>query len=190
MKTISKLTIAMGVLLTTLSCDGIVGISRGASLRVYTPGGQTQVGWGEPSEPLILVNGRDDPQGLAGLRVEVDDRVFTAEDLPSDRFGVPESGTIHVDVRLMQDGVIVAEGRVSWALESDIEWEIELDRAPYPINAGVSDENLHEPSPPCAWFWCHRVWRFEISEDARNYDGEALWMSLWRVEPGKCVDIC
>ena len=43
---------------------------------------------------------------------------------------------------------------------------------------------------PCTWFNCEKVWRFEIEEHAMNYEGEVLWVTLWRVIPGVCVDLC
>jgi len=43
---------------------------------------------------------------------------------------------------------------------------------------------------PCSWFCCHDTWRFDIAEDAVNYEGESLWLTVWRVHPGECADVC
>ena len=190
MKTMRALAAGAVIVLTTMSCDTITGIFRDASLQVTVPGGQRQIGWGEPEAPRILIDGVDDPKGLAGLEVRVGDRVFTAPDLPSSRFDVPGSGRLNFDVRLRQDGGIVAEGQGSWTLEPDVEWEIEIERGPYPLGSVTDMRDIHKPNPPCGWFWCHGIWRFEIREAALNYDGEALWVTLWRVHPDECADVC
>ena len=99
--------------------------------------------------------------------------MLTAKDLPSARFGVPESGTIQVAVRLRRDGRVVAEGRATWDLEADVEWWAEVRRAPYPLGA-VAD-NITGPNPiSCNWFWCHSVWRFEIDMDSYRVEKRAI----------------
>ena len=60
----------------------------------------------------------------------------------------------------------------------------------YPLNAAVPREHLNEARPPCFWWWCQGVWRFDISEDALNYPDEALWLTLWAVDPTSCQDLC
>ena len=162
------------------ACGSLLGVFRDASLAVTVGTSRS--------------NGLDDPSGLAGLEVEtggrgVERRVFTAEDLPSAPFKVPESGVIEIDVRLRLEGRIVSQGRARWDLEPDVEWEAEIERATFPLNALV--ENVTGPNPiRCAWFWCHEVWRFEIDADARNYEDEALWLTIWRVHPDECADVC
>lgn len=173
--------------LSVASCDAIAGVFGSASLQVTVPTGQTQVG------SRVFVNGLDDPKGLAGFEVEVsgqgmDRQVFTAGELPSHRFGVPDSGTINVNLRLRQDGVVVAEGRATWTLKPDVEWSAKVDRTWLP--SGMPD-NFTGPNPiGCAWFWCHSVWRFEIQPAARNYEDEALWLTVSDYAPGECADVC
>ncbi|WP_425152556.1 hypothetical protein [Candidatus Palauibacter sp.] len=182
---------ALAVALATAACGTILGVFRDASLEVTVPSGERQVRWKD--QRLALVNGLDDPKGLAGLEVEVggrgvDRRVLTAQDLPSAPFEVPESGVIEIDVRLRLDGRAVSQGRASWDLEPDVEWKADILRAPFP---GSPADNITGPNPiECRWWlWC-AVWRFEIDADARNYEDEALWLTIWRVHPGECVDVC
>ena len=163
---------ALALLLS--SCDVITGVFRGASLQVTAYG---DIG---------------DPKGLVGLEVQVDNRVFTAADLPSERFEVAEHGTINFAVALRQEGIVAFEGHGSWALEPDVEWELEVERAVYPSGAppGHPPRNLHSPNPDCYWFWCSKVWRWELKEEMLNDEDEALWVTLWRVHPNECVDVC
>ncbi len=182
---------ALAIALSTVACSTILGVFRGASLEV-TVSGLTRTQW--KAQLLVLSNGLDDPNGLAGLEVEVggrgvDRRVFTAGSLPSARFEVPESGAIEIDVRLRRGGRVVAEGLAIWDLEADVEWTTRVMRAPYP--AGALPDNITGPNPiKCNWFWCHSVWRFEINADARNYEDEALWLWVSRVHPDECQDLC
>ena len=146
-------------------------------------------------EWVTLYNSRADPNGLAGLEVHVTgigrSRIFTATDLPSDPFDVPESGTAHVLVRLKRDGEVVAEGIAEWPLAPDVEWEIEVERSPYPIATGIDFDYATQPNPVgCTWFWCREIWRFEIQEDARNYEAERLWVTIWVSTPGLCTGLC
>ena len=189
-RTIAILALAIAV----TSCNSILGVFRSASLAVTGPGGASTIEW-PPGQQQTLINSMSDPSGLAGLEVEVriggDTMKFTAADLPSDRFDVPESGTVSVELRLRQDDVVVAEGTASWHLEADVEWRAAVDRTPYPISALVDDDFATSPNPvPCYWWWCHDTWRFDIAEDAVNYTGESLWLTVWRVHPGECADVC
>lgn len=164
------------------ACGSLLGVSRDASLAVTVGTGRS--------------NGLDDPNGLASLEVEVEtggrgvgQRVFTAEDLPSAPFEVPESGAIEIGLRLRLEGRVVSMGRARWDLEPDVEWEAEIARDSFPLNALV--ENVTGPNPiRCAWFWCYEVWRFEIDAAARNYEDEALWLTIWRFHPDECADVC
>ena len=105
-----------------------------------------------------------------------------------------DSGPIdccQVELRLRQDGVVVAEGTASWTLEGDVEWTAEVDRTPYPDAAFVNEFFADHANPvPCYWFWCHDTWRFDIAEHAVNYEGESLWLTVWWVHPGECADVC
>ena len=164
----------LALLFLLASCDSITGVFRSASLEVTADG---EIG---------------NPKGLAGLEIRVDNRVFTAADLPSPRFEVAERGTMHFTVTLRQEGIVAAEGSGSWALEPDVEWELEVERAIYPSGAppGHPPTNLHTPNPDCYWFWCSKVWRWELKEGLLNQEDEALWITLWRVHPDECVDVC
>ncbi len=162
----------VGLALSATSCNAILGIFRGASLAVTSWGG-----------------------GLAGLEVTVqsggDTWEFTAADLSTDPFGVPESGTISVELRLRQDGAVVAEGTASWALEGDVEWTADVQRTPHPSGASVDEDFADHPNPvPCWWWWCYDAWRFDIAEDAVSEEGESLWLVVWRVHPDECQDVC
>ena len=160
----------VGLALSATSCNAVLGISRSASLAVTSTG-----------------------EGLAGLEVTVqsggDTWEFTAADLSTDPFEVPESGTISVELRLRQGGVAVAEGTASWSLEGDVEWTAEVDRTPNP--GFVGELFADHPNPvPCYWWWCYDTWRFDIAEDAVGEEGESLWLIVWRVHPDECVDVC
>lgn len=146
-------------------------------------------------EWVTLHNSLSDPNGLAGIEVHLNgigrSRSFTAADLPSDPFDVPESGTAQVLVRLTRDGDVVAEGAARFPLAPDVEWEIEVERSPYPIAAGIDFDYATQPNPVgCTWFWCREVWRFDIREDARNYEAERLWLTIWASTPGECTGSC
>ena len=93
----------LALLFLLASCDSITGVFRSASLEVTAYG---EIG---------------NPKGLAGLEIQVGNRVFTAADLPSPRFEVAERGTMHFTVTLRQEGIVAVEGSGSWALEPDVE---------------------------------------------------------------------
>lgn len=146
-------------------------------------------------EQLTLNNSLVDPAGLAGVEVRVrtgeESRTFDAADMPTGRFDVPETGPAQVEVRLISDGEVVAEGVAEWSLAPNVEWTVELERSPYPIWAGVERDVTTTPNPhACTWFTCHEVWRFEIDEDAANYAGERLWLTVLRYVPGECTGSC
>ena len=112
-----------------------------------------------------------------------------AEDLPSERFEVAELGTIHFAATLRQEGIVAAEGRGSWALEPDVEWELEVERAIYPSGAppGHPPMNLRTPNPDCYWFWCPRSGdgnskrNFSTTRTRRSgsRSGESIPTSAW-----------
>ncbi len=54
----------------------------------------------------------------------------------------------------------------------------------------IDDTERNGLDPRCSWFWCWRVWRVDIDEDARNYEDEVLWLVLWKFDANECVDIC
>lgn len=83
---------------------------------------------------------------------------------------------------LAQHGEIVAHGVVEWDLEPKYRWTIEIERAPYPTSPIFFDDaDFSRPFVPCHdWRFCRGSYRIDdISEDAANYPGEALWLSLW-----------
>jgi len=130
-------------------------------------------------------NSLEDRQGLAGLEVTLTgsvDRTFTAEDLPIRPFGIAARGSIAADVSLIVDRAVIAEGRASWALRPNTRWLLRFYRgvpnpAPYiPPAPGYSPNH-------CDWPGCEGYWRFEISEDHRGSEGEALWVVVFGYEP-------
>ena len=135
------------------------------------------------------------PNELAGLRIVLDGAVsdsFVASDLPVAPFGVPGSGTVHISVSLSQGSRVVAQREAEWELRPDADrWELEVVRSDIPLGAVVDPEEIKRKTqnPECYWFWCHRVWRVEIDEDARNFEDEVLWLILWMYD-GECADLC
>ena len=150
-------------------------------LEVRVEHGGTR-GWAlAPGGVATLNNLLTDQAGLAGIEIEVlgtgQEVALTASDLgdgTSRRFGgVPDSGPATVVTRLRQDGELVAEGSGEWMLEPDTDgWEIAISRAPYAWSV-VDVEN-----PSCRFSWCRGLWKFPIREDAANYPGEALWVTV------------
>ena len=154
--------------------------------------------WWPPGQDTVrvqIVNGLDDPKGLAGLELSIGGalpkKLYTATDLAgeSPRFVVSDAGIATVTARLVQDGRVVAEGTEEWTLESEVEWTLDVTRAPWPTNE-ASGSLLDLENPECSWFWCHRNWRFPILEEAANYELEGLWVTLYRVHPDECADLC
>ena len=192
------LTIA-GVLVAT-SCNSDTFVEdTGAELTFQVGGGGTR-GLGE--DVLTLNNALDDSAGLGGLTIEVhgigERRTFSAADFdPVERespsIAVPDYATIFIEARLTREGGdVVSEGMATWPLRgSGYNWAITISRAPHP-SAVLSDEmdlvNPPEPPWPCVWDWCYGVWRFEIREDARNYESEAFWLSVYRPPRGSICD--
>lgn len=175
------------------ACTNMTEESGGACLKVTVPLGFRTISL--EGDRLTLHNSIADPVGLAGLEVVVrwdaDTVTLSADHLPSGCFAVPESGPVFVDVKLSQAGGLVSEGTASWELLPNSEWEVEVDRAPLPMDAGIDLYWPDEPNPKaCSWFWCYGVWEFKIRSDARNYKEEALWLTIWRVVPGECADVC
>jgi len=148
---------------------------------------------GQDSAFVQIVAGLDDPRGLAGLELRIagdlPTRTFAATDFMGQEplFVIPGVGTGVITVRLVQDGQVVAEGIREWALESEAEWDLFVSRAPWPASE-VGPIDLENPQ--CGWFWCHENWRFPIVAEAANYEGEALWVTLYRAHPDECLDDC
>ena len=152
-------------------------------------------------DTVVVNNSLDDEAGLAGLEVEITDVAdglvrttrFDASDLEEgvSPYDVPESGTAYALLRLTQHGRAVAIGVAEWPLRPAIQWEVEIERSPQPYGAAIPRwADLNQAQVPCAYWWCQGVWRFDISEDAANSPSEALWITLWAVDPTSCADLC
>lgn len=138
-------------------------------------------------ETPIVRDQLSDPAGLAGLEVEVhvpgkSPVMLTASDFGANgTYGpvdLPDAGLASVFVTLHQSGEVVAEGHVTWRLERRIErWHVRIDRSPPPPDTARDDEAIH--GFDCVVPWCRQLVRIEIDEAARNYSGEALWLTVW-----------
>ena len=167
-----------------------------ATLLISVDTGGYKAQWPIGDSTRVTVNtSLDDPKGLAGLQVtiggQIAGREFTALDFVDQsepRFTVPDAGVATIATRLVQDGRVVAEGYQSWPLEPDVEWKLRVTRAPYPPSEALNGIDLENPR--CQWFWCFRNWRFPIAGEAANYEDEALWLTLYRVHPDECLDLC
>ena len=147
---------------------------------------------------VLTRQGFDDPRGFAGLEIIIDGdnmsrRTYTASYFASIgevKFRVPGAGFATVTARIVQDGRTVADISESWGLGSKIQWDLLVDRARFPPSEGFPGSGFDPDNPECGWFWCHEVWKAPIAEDAANYEGEALWVTLYRHHPDECVDVC
>ena len=188
MRPIRTLQIAAILVATSCSQDAtlVIEVDHSHPYWVTWPPDQDSV-------RVQVVNGLDDPKGLAGLELRIagalPTRTFTAADFAGEAplFIVPDAGMAVVTVRLVQDGQVVAEGTEEWSLESEVEWTLSVGRAPYSRDNGMSRDL---ENPECFWFWCHENWRFPVVEEAANYKDEALWVTLFRVHPDECQDDC
>jgi len=198
---LGKATLLAAMCVAVHSCSNPFE-TQDATLLVEVDSRERRFHWrpdGNDTE-VTLVNSLDDPRGFAGLELEIGGvgtpLTFTASDFAEGvlEFRAPDSGYATFSVRLRQDAGVVAEGSGRWVLEPKVEWRLELSRAPLPpgqvYGIRMDDLKKNNKNPPCGWFWCHRNWRFPIADDAANYRYEALWLSLWRVHPDECVDLC
>ena len=193
-----KATVALLVLAVFSSCS--ISESDSASLEVQVREGiYGGIPWpGRPGEFLTIDNSLYDVTDMAGIESEITGVgigiAFDAEDFKAapPPFGVPDSGWISIITQLSQDGEIVAQGVSRWRLEPEVRWRAEYERRPHPLDSGplVGDRGGPDEGQICGANWCHSVWRFAIREDARNYEAEALWLTLWRVHPDECLDVC
>ncbi len=193
-----KATVAFLVLAVFPSCS--IGESDSASLEVQVRQGTSSgVLWpGRLGQFLTIDNSLYDPADMAGIEAEITGIgqrvVFDAEDFKAGipPFGVPDSGWMNIVTHLRQDGEIVAQGVSRWRLEPKVRWRAEYERRPDPSDSGplVRPRGGPDEGQICGVTWCYSAWRFEIREDARNYDVEALWLTLWRVHPDECLDVC
>ncbi|MDE0358992.1 MAG: hypothetical protein OXN92_14835 [Gammaproteobacteria bacterium] len=182
--------------LLAAGCVNPFAPSRDSMLEIFVGSKPVWVQLSSRDTTMVqLVNGLDDPKGFAGLEI-----IVSAEDMPTRRytashfasvdetkFKVPETGFATVTARVVQDDRIVAEVSERWGLGPELQWDIDVERAPYPGNEGF----LPDPeNPECQWFWCAFIWRSPIADGAANYEGEALWVVLYRHDPDECLDDC
>ena len=128
-------------------------------------------------EFVTLNNSHLDSAGVAGIEIDVFTpdygNTLTVDSLvgagrPA-RIYVPDAGEVSVFVRLYQNDTRVAEGHMSWTLQSGVNyWRVVVQRAPYGCDVPL----------------CHRIQRIEINEGARNYPDEALWILVERYVTG------
>ncbi len=187
-----SLVLVLAVTVVASGCD-LLGLRPDATLLIQVSVGHGRTQWPLRSTTFVETNGSlDDEKGFAGLEIttggDIPRRVFTATDFvdyPGPSLTVPDAGVARVAARLVQHGKIVAEGAVSWPLEPELEWRLDVDRAPYPPGHALNGR-LDLDDPQCSWFCCHGTWRFPIAEESANYEHEALWLTLYR---GGCSDI-
>lgn len=113
--------------------------------------------------------------GIAGIRLQFNSVQYTCEDFTLGSAGflrifaeVPNSGTLLIEMELIQDATVVSEGSFTLAMSDDFEWGIDLFR-----QAG-------DPQEFC--FGCLGSEGFPIAEMAQNEPGEAIWLS-WGGRP-------
>lgn len=128
-----------------------------------------------------------DSAGIAGLEVRVLGQRFTARDfepVPCPRalplntgcpvkpqaMDIPFTGRLLVDVRLVQDGAVAAQGVVSW-LTSDESWRLRIERTSRPFDGFFS------PSGEFSCWKCRYYERIPIAPWATNYPEEELWVT-------------
>lgn len=116
-----------------------------------------------------------DETGLAGLRLWLDSRQYTAADFERDADGrpaisaeVPNAGDLRISMELTQGGEVVASGSFALAMSPDFEWGMDLFR------------QAQNPLPGC--LGCFGAQAFLISEIAQNEAGEAIWFA-WGGRP-------
>ena len=196
MRTLLALALALAVTLSEGCVNplALFGPDPTLEVRVDVTERLTQARRGDTTR-VRTRQGVDDPKGFAGLQIVIsgDDmrtRTYDAShfaDYTKPRFKVPAGGYATVTARIIQDGRVVAELSGQWALESKVRWALDIERAPWPAGNGIPDNLDH---PGCQWFWCHAVWRSPVAEEAANYADEALWVTLYRVHPNECADVC
>lgn len=168
---------------------GACGLFHSAWLEVSAGGYSEEREWPmESGEFVTLNNSYVDSAGTAGIEIDVFtpdySNTLTVDSLfgaarPA-RINVPDAGEVSIFVRLYQNGTRVAEGHLSWTLQSGVNyWRVVVERAPY------SALSIGDPDPlRCGAPLCHRIQRIEINEGARNYPDEALWVQVERYDTG------
>ena len=188
-------TIALALAVLATGCWNPFALLSDPTLEIQAYDGEYLVASSRDDTSRVLIRQRfDDPKGFAGLEIVVDGagpnrRTYTASSLADGappQFRVPASGYITVTARIVQEGRIVAEVSIQWLLKPEIQWTVEVDRARSPLTNGFTE--LEKPA--CRWFGCQAVLGDAIAEDAANYEGEALWMTVFAYHPGECADVC
>ena len=195
----SRAALIAAICVAVHSCSNLLE-TQDATLLIQVNSSEQRLPWppDDGNREVTLVNALDDSRGLAGFVLEigsVDPRMtFTAPDFADGvrEFRVPDAGEMRFAARLVQDDRVVAEGSGVWTLEPNVEWRLRVNRAPFPPDQalGFTLNDINKRNPPCGWWWCWRNWRFPITDDAANYEYEALWLSLHRIHPDECVDVC
>ena len=165
-----------------------VGVGAGYADDIF------EIEWTPGSGEYVTVNqSLTDPAGFAGIEIEIRVpgeplRTFTAINFRGrlnntvDQIEVPQEGTATIRVKLYQHGDLVAEGHISWPLDTGVErWVLLVERAPVAFGVAIYKD---DPTPRCHFPWCHRIERIEINETARNHPDEALWLVLDRHSRG------
>lgn len=157
---------------------GACGLFHSAWLVVSAGGYMEEREWPmESGEFVTLNNSYLDSAGVAGIEIDVFtpdySNTLTVDSLVGPgrpaRINVPDAGEVSVFVRLYQNDTRVAEGQMSWTLQSGVNyWRVVVQRAPYGCDVPL----------------CHRIQRIEINEGARNYPDEALWILVERYVTG------
>ena len=185
----------VGTVLAVVACSN--PFARDATLELFLDTNDSWT-WFPPAEDERVkpVTGLDDPKGYAGLEIVLAgavERRYTAADFADSSkigpFRVPDAGVVTLTARIVQDGQVVAEIGEHWGLESEVAWDLDISRSPYPGSEGFHGVDELE-SPECFWFWCAFVWRSPITDEAANYEYEALWVVLYREHPDECADVC
>lgn len=135
----------------------------GCCLLKLAPDVRVSVAGGDWNDSLV------DSDGLADLEIEVGGRTFFSEDFLAARdrelsVKVGRTGRVAVFARLVDGGSVVAGGVMSWPLDPETSWTINIARGPNtPIQCG----------------WCVGNLSIPIPEAAARYPGEALWLVRW-----------
>lgn len=116
-----------------------------------------------------------EPEGLAGLRVWIDDVPYSARDFqraaddpPRIVSDVPDRGDLRIDVQVVQEGEVVSQGSLAIALVPGYEWSVDVYR------------QVGDPRQVC--FGCVGGQGFAIASPRQNAPGEAIWV-VWGGRP-------
>ncbi|MDH5589710.1 MAG: hypothetical protein OEZ65_09090 [Gemmatimonadota bacterium] len=112
----------------------------------------------------------DSEDGLAGIRVLLNETLYGARDfapgeggLPRVRADVPSDGFLRIDLVLYQGGEVVAGGGASIAMQGNFEWGLDVFR------------QIEDPLDTC--MGCFRTEMIPIGAAWQNEPGEAVWLA-------------